>query len=228
MKKNIIVVLCLICMVAAVSCSKDAKEEKFEPDDITAKYFYCMGNFIARNYSQMYPDFDYEAISHGILSAKDNTFMFTDEQVDGIVNEFQSFLEKKSQQQAEINLAKAEEFLKENKKNNDVQETASGLQYTVITQGSGRTPGSKDTVTVDYELSDIDGKVIESTIESGRPASFGLENVIPGFAEGLLLMNEGSTYKLFIHPDLGYGKSGAGSIEPNQVLVFKVTLLKIN
>jgi FKBP-type peptidyl-prolyl cis-trans isomerase len=120
------------------------------------------------------------------------------------------------------------DFLEENKQKPGIITTESGLQYEVITQGDGPKPEATDTVKVHYEGKLIDGTVFDSSYSRGQPIEFSLNGVIPGWTEGLQLMNTGSTYRLFIPSDLGYGSQGAGShIPPNSTLIFEVDLLDI-
>lgn len=118
-----------------------------------------------------------------------------------------------------------EAFLAENAKKQGVSTTASGLQYQILQEGSGRRPSATDSVTVNYKGSLIDGK----EFDSGQGISFPLNGVIPGWTEGLQLMAEGSKYRFFIPSQLAYGESGAARvIPPNAALVFDVDLLKVN
>lgn len=120
-------------------------------------------------------------------------------------------------------------FLSANKNKSGVVTTASGLQYEVLEAGKGPKPQKTDTVTVDYEGKLINGKVFDSSYERGQPASFPLDQVIVGWQEAIPMMNEGSTWMLYIPAKLAYGDSGAGGvIGPNETLVFKVHLIKIN
>ena len=110
-----------------------------------------------------------------------------------------------------------------------VTTTASGLQYEVLTNGTGATPIETDQVTVHYHGTLVDGTVFDSSVERGQPATFPVNGVIPGWVEALQLMNVGSKYKLYIPSDLAYGERGAGgSIGPNETLIFEVELLSIN
>jgi len=131
------------------------------------------------------------------------------------------------EQAAEGNLAEGLAFLEENAKKEGVTTTESGLQYEVITEGTGPKPTESSTVTVHYEGTLIDGTVFDSSYESGEPVSFPLNGVIPGWTEGLQLMPVGSTYMLYLPPSLGYGARGTGPIPGNSVLIFKVELLGI-
>lgn len=115
------------------------------------------------------------------------------------------------------------------KETGKVTTTASGLQYEVLTEGTGAKPSATSSVTVHYKGTLTDGKVFDSSYDRGQPATFPLNRVIPGWTEGLQLMAEGSKYRLTIPPALGYGAAGAGSaIPPNSTLVFEVELIKIN
>lgn len=123
------------------------------------------------------------------------------------------------------NKEKGKAFLLENAKKDTIKTTQSGLQYEVLKEGTGKTPGATDKVTVNYRGSSITGE----EFDSGKDISFPLDQVIPGWTEGLQLMKEGASYRLFIPSDLGYGERGAGSaIQPHQTLIFDVDLVKID
>ena len=120
-------------------------------------------------------------------------------------------------------------FLIENAKKEGVITTSSGLQYEIISNGTGATPSESDKVTVHYHGTLLDGTVFDSSVDRGQPATFPVNGVIPGWVEALQLMNVGSKYKLYIPSDLAYGERGAGgAIGPNATLIFEVELLSIN
>ena len=122
-------------------------------------------------------------------------------------------------------------FLEENKKNNGVIETRSGLQYQYQVRASGnkkKYPTKKDRVTVHYVGTLIDGTEFDSSIKRGRPATFGLNQVISGWTEGLQLMSEGDIVRFFIPSNLGYGSRATDSIPADSTLIFDVELIKIN
>lgn len=121
-----------------------------------------------------------------------------------------------------------EAFLLKNKSKKGVITLPSGLQYEVITQGTGKKPGNNDMVTVDYEGKLLNNQVFDSSYKRGQPAVFPVNGVIPGWTEALQLMNEGSTWILYIPSTLAYGEAGAGGlIGPNETLVFKVHLISV-
>ena len=129
---------------------------------------------------------------------------------------------------AELSKAKNETYLVDNAKNVGVSVTSSGLQWKVLKSGTGRKPRASSMVTVHYTGKLITGKVFDSSV-GGEPASFPLNRVIPGWTEGLQLMQEGEKIELVIPQELGYGESGSGSrIPPFQTLIFEVELIKVH
>lgn len=124
--------------------------------------------------------------------------------------------------------AEGEAFLAENAKKDGVKVTATGLQYEVLSEGTGKQPAKTDTVRVHYTGKLLDGSVFDSSVERGEPAEFGLSQVIPGWTEGLQLMKEGGKFRFYIPADLAYGDHGAGnSIPPQATLIFDVELLAV-
>ncbi len=121
-----------------------------------------------------------------------------------------------------------EKFLAENKTKAGVQVTASGLQYQVVKEGTGSVPAATDEVDVHYTGTLLNGTKFDSSVDRGKPATFPVNGVIKGWTEALLLMKEGSKYKLFIPYDLAYGAMGNQGIEPYSTLVFDVELIKVN
>jgi FKBP-type peptidyl-prolyl cis-trans isomerase len=130
---------------------------------------------------------------------------------------------------AETPLEKGEKFLAENKSKEGVKTTASGLQYKITKEGTGKSPAATDRVLVHYEGKLLDGTVFDSSIKRGEPIAFPLNRVIPGWTEGLQLIKEGGKAILYIPSKLAYGPGGTpgGPIGPNETLIFEVELLKI-
>ena len=128
----------------------------------------------------------------------------------------------------EKSLAAGNAYRAENAKKPGVQTTASGLQYSVVKAGTGRTPAASDTVTVNYRGTLVDGTEFDSSYKRGEPATFPVAGVIPGWTEALQLMKEGAQYQLVIPPELAYGERGAGGvIPPGATLVFDVELISV-
>lgn len=127
--------------------------------------------------------------------------------------------------QSQMNLTAASEFLVQNLRKEGVKSTPSGLQYEVITEKEGPTAKALSRVVVNYKGMLLDGTVFDESREN--PAEFGLQQVIPGWTEGLQLMSVGDKYRLFLHPDLAYGAGSVGKIPPNSLLIFEVELLDI-
>lgn len=156
---------------------------------------------------------------------------FSEEEAQAIMQKFQedqmAKLQSRQQEAGKDNAEKGQAFLNENKGKEGVKTTASGLQYSVKTEGSGKQPKATDIVTVHYEGRLIDGTVFDSSIKRGQPASFALNQVIKGWTEGLQLMKEGGEYTFYIPAELAYGSQGNPSIPPNSVLIFDVQLIKV-
>lgn len=134
---------------------------------------------------------------------------------------------KRMVEQGEKNKVEGPAFLADNKGKPGVQTTASGLQYQIVRAGNGPRPGSEDVVSVQYRGTLLDGTEFDSSYARNQPAEFGLNQVIPGWAEGVALMPVGSKYTFWIPAELGYGESGTGPIPPNATLKFEVELIKI-
>ena len=127
------------------------------------------------------------------------------------------------------NKAEGEAFLAENQNKPGVTTLPSGLQYEVLTEGTGKKPTPRSSVTTHYHGTLINGNVFDSSYQRGQPATFGVNQVIAGWTEALQLMPEGSKWRLYIPSDLAYGKRGAGrDIGPDSALIFDVELLKVN
>jgi FKBP-type peptidyl-prolyl cis-trans isomerase len=135
---------------------------------------------------------------------------------------------KKQQEAAESNAAEGKAFLEKNKSAEGVKTTASGLQYIVVQEGTGKTPGLNDTVKANYTGTLINGTKFDSSVDRGQPAEFPVSGVIKGWTEALQMMKVGGKVKLFIPPELGYGASARPGIPANSVLVFDVELVDVS
>ena len=154
------------------------------------------------------------------------------DEADNLLNSFFTAIEKE-QKAANAEAGRAaksegEKFLSENAKKPGVVVTASGLQYEVLTEGTGRSPKATDVVRCHYHGTLIDGTVFDSSYRRNQPADFGLNQVIAGWTEGVQLMKEGAKYRFYLPYYLAYGEQGAGSsIPPYAALIFDVELLKV-
>jgi FKBP-type peptidyl-prolyl cis-trans isomerase len=170
-------------------------------------------------------EFNYDAFIRGFREAmeKKDTRYTLDEAMEIV----QAAYEAAQVELVEKNRAEGLAFLAKNGARAGVVTTSSGLQYEVITEGSGDTPSIDDMVLVHYRGTLVDGTEFDSTYERGEPVDIPLSMVIPGWSEGLCLMKEGGKAMLYIPPDLAYGERGGGAIGPNAVIIFEVELLKI-
>lgn len=140
----------------------------------------------------------------------------------------QKFFQEKAEAKSKALKSEGEAYLAENAKKEGVKVTSSGLQYLVLTEGTGKSPKATDKVVCHYEGMLTDGTMFDSSVQRGEPATFGLNQVIAGWTEGLQLMKEGGKTRFFIPYNLGYGAQGAGgSIPPYATLIFDVELIEV-
>lgn len=186
---------------------------------------YCVGmsiggSLVEQSLTEISMDTFMEGIEDVFLG---KNLKYTPEQANQII---QQYLQKANQVKFEKNKLDGEQFLAENFKKEGIQTTLSGLQYQVVKEGNGPHPEATSQVTVHYEGTLIDGTVFDSSIKRGTPATFGVNQVIPGWTEALQMMNKGSKYKLFIPQDLAYGANAPrGLIQPYMALIFDVELI---
>lgn len=171
-------------------------------------------------------DLNYELLLQGMKDQTDSTRTpaFTVKEAEEML---QDIFRKRDEEKAQVLKKEGQEFLEKNKQEAGVQVTPSGLQYKVISEGTGAKPLATDKVTVHYKGTLIDGSTFDSSYERGEPATFVLNGVIPGWTEGLQLMSVGSKYMFYIPSELGYGPQQNGMIKPYSTLIFEVELLGI-
>ncbi len=182
---------------------------------------------------------NYEQFNRGLKDAFANanpklTQQQCQEAITTLFESFSSQREAITKKQEEMEKSKytatvqaGEKFLAENKTKSGVKTTASGLQYEVITPGTGAQPKASDQVTVNYKGTLLNGTTFDSSYDRGESATFGLNQVIKGWTEGLQLMQEGAKYRFFIPYNLAYGGRATGSITPFSTLIFEVELIKV-
>jgi FKBP-type peptidyl-prolyl cis-trans isomerase len=207
-----------------------------EPQELKTekeKISYSMGVATGSQLKRQDIDVDADMFAKGLKDAvSGGTLMMTEQEVQETLKKFQQDMVAKqaerNKQLAEKNKKEGEAFLAENKNKEGVKTLPSGLQYKVITDGTGKMPKDTDTVVTHYRGTLIDGTEFDSSHKRGQPATFPVKGVIKGWTEALQLMKEGSKWQLFIPSDLAYGERGAGgSIGPNSTLIFEVELLSI-
>jgi FKBP-type peptidyl-prolyl cis-trans isomerase len=184
-----------------------------------ANYFYYMTDSI---------EIDPVLLAKGMLDAKDGKNTLDEQKAQEYV---MTYMQKRQAEQMKKmygkNIDEGEKFLADNKKRDGVQETASGLQYEVVTMGTGAKPTAVDMVKVHYTGKLLDSTTFDSSVDRGEPVEFGVNQVIQGWQEGLQLMPVGSKFKFYIPYELAYGEQGTGPIPPFSTLVFDVELLDI-
>lgn len=217
-------------LVAVVAVPATAQELETQSDQLS----YTIGMDIGKSLAGQDADLDLDLIIQGLRDVYEgNETLLTEDEAlavrDEFIKERQQAMEQERSQAAETNKAEGEAFLAENSQKDGVQVTDSGLQYTVLEEGDGARPaGPESKVTVHYKGTLIDGTEFDSSYSRGEPATFALNQVIPGWTEGLQMMSEGAKYKFFIPSDLAYGDQGRpGPIGPNSTLIFEVELLEI-
>ncbi len=189
---------------------------------------YAIGLSVASSLKEQNLDqLDPTVLSNAIKDVFENkTPKFTPNEAQDII---QNYLKELSEKQFAKNKEEGEAFLTENGSKTGITTTASGLQFEVVVEGTGKTPSATDVVEVHYHGTLINGNVFDSSIERGTPATFGVNQVIKGWTEALQLMKEGSKYRLYIPQDLAYGAHPhpGGPIEPLMALIFDVELITV-
>lgn len=230
-----------LAVAFAVSCAPKGEKVNVdvelptaaEVDSVSYLIGVNFGSFIkGNNFAESLSDLNMSEIKKGIvdfLEAEGNPYdeAFGDQfeinpnDMGRILN---AYLTKKMDYKKAVNKVKGDEFLAKNKLQENVDTTASGLQYTIVAEGAAEKVGAQDTVWVNYKGSLIDGEVFDE----GDSAKFIANRVIPGFTEGLGLLGEGGKATLYIPANLGYGENGNQRIEPNATLIFDIEVLTVN
>jgi len=230
MTSHLITNLAVATLLAAGVCAQD----KVELKDAKQKASYAIGMDIGSNFKRQDLDVDTKALAAGIADTLAGKPQLTEAEAKLVLNEFRTQLmakmEAKQKTDADKNAKEGETFLAANAKKEGVKTTPSGLQYKVVKagDGKGKTPKATDTVKVHYHGTLTDGSVFDSSIERGEPATFPVNQVIPGWTEVLQLMKEGDKWQVYIPGKLAYGeRSPSPKIGPNSTLIFDVELLSV-
>lgn len=219
--KSIIAGLALLIIAQSSHAQKTVKLEN-ELDSAS----YALAVILANQLKQSKVDtLNYDAMVKGLVDYfEEDSLKFDMETANTI---YRNYVTGLAQKEGIKNLADGQKFLAENARKDGVTTTPSGLQYKVITEGDGPMPALSDQVMVHYTGKLIDGKIFDSSVQRGQPATFGVGGVIQGWTEALQMMKVGSKWELYIPADLAYGERGNRSIPPNSVLVFEVELLAV-
>ena len=227
--------------VSLFSCGNQAQDVKIletELDSVSYAVGLSMSGQLKSNFSEV----NKSILAQGIRNGLDSTNLLID--VKDMQEVLSGYFKKKQQAQMEERQAAAskaaeakfgenkkagEDFLEANKSKKGVKTTESGIQYIVLKEGSGEKPAGPVTkVKVHYHGTNIEGNIFDSSVDRGTPATFGLNQVIKGWTEGVQLMNEGAKYKFFIPQELAYGAQQKGeNIKPFSTLIFEIELLEV-
>jgi len=195
------------------------------------KLSYSIGTDLGKNFKSQGIEVNPAVLADGIKDGMSGaTLKLTDDQMKDVLTKFQKdLMEKRTAEfnkKAEENKVKGEAFLAKNKSKEGVVTLPSGLQYKIVKNGTGAKPGKDDNVTVEYKGTLMSGEVFDSTEKTGKPATFKLSQVIPGWTEALQLMPVGSTWEIYVPANLAYGqRSVGGPIGPNETLIFNIHLI---
>ncbi len=227
MKIRSLVILAVATAFIATSCTQSGitgTKVKSDEDSLAyalgiASYFYYQGDSI---------DINPVLFAKGMIDSKNAKNTLDETTAQGYI---MTYMQKRQADQMKAmygkNIDEGEKFLAENKAREGVTETVSGLQYEVITMGTGEKPAAEQTVKVHYTGTLLDGTKFDSSVDRGEPAEFGVNQVIPGWQEAIQLMPVGSKFKFYIPYELAYGEAGTGPIPPYSTLIFEVELLEI-
>ncbi len=223
----------LLLPVMLVLCTTAAAQQTSLQTD-QQKYGYAVGTRIAAQlmaqFSQDGSGIDMQALAAGISDVVNGgSRLMTDEEAFQIIENRQAAAQQEAAVRAEAVAMAGAEWRAENRKQEGVSQTESGLQYSVITSGedSAPSPGPDDTVVVHYRGTFLDGTEFDSSYSRGVPATFSLNGIIPGWQEALQLMRAGDKWNVVIPPELAYGPRGSGAIGPNETLLFEIELLEV-
>lgn len=229
MKIKLVTAAVMGLMMTTAMAATDATSLSTDTDKLS----YSIGADLGKNFKTQGIDINPAALAKGMQDGMGTApLALTEQQMKDVLNKFQKDLMAKRtsefNKKADENKTKGEAFLAENKSKPGVVVLPSGLQYKVIEAGTGSKPAKTDTVTVEYTGTLINGTVFDSTDKAGKPATFQVSQVIPGWTEALQLMPAGSTWEVYVPAGLAYGpRSVGGPIGPNEALVFKIHLISV-
>jgi FKBP-type peptidyl-prolyl cis-trans isomerase FklB len=216
----------------ALLAGQASAEEKKVLQTAKEKQSYSMGADIGARLKAQSIEVEADAFVQGMKDTLSGAKkLLTDDEIretlTALQKELREKMEEKNKALGEKNKKEGEAFLAENKKKEGVKSLPSGLQYKVMKEGTGKAPKADDTVVCNYRGTLIDGTEFDSSYKRGEPATFPLNQIIPGWTEALQLMKEGAKWQLFIPATLAYGEQSTGIIGPNSVLIFEIELISV-
>ncbi|WP_199744160.1 FKBP-type peptidyl-prolyl cis-trans isomerase [Legionella sp. km772] len=229
MKIKLVAAAVMGLMMTTAMAATDATSLSTDTDKLS----YSIGADLGKNFKTQGIDINPAALAKGMQDGMGTgPLALTEQQMKDVLNKFQKDLMAKRtadfNKKADENKTKGEAFLAANKSKPGVVVLPSGLQYKIIENGTGTKPGKDDTVTVEYTGTLTNGTVFDSTDKAGKPATFQVSQVIPGWTEALQLMPAGSTWEVYVPSNLAYGpRSVGGPIGPNEALIFKIHLISV-
>lgn len=222
--------LAILALIFSSIISSGAMADEMKITSEKQRLSYALGVQLGGSLKQQgITEIDAKVLARGINDIlSGHKLRVSTEDMQAALSAYQKKIAEKHAASAKTAEKEGDKFRKENKKKKGVTELKNGIQYEVLKEGKGKKPKATDTVTVHYHGSLISGKVFDSSVKRGTPATFPLKNVIKGWQEIVPLMPMGSKWKVVIPPKLAYGKTGAGaSIGPNETLIFEIELLEI-
>ncbi len=221
------ILMSAVVLLASCGGGKPNYNVSLKNDTDSASYYfgYFNGKQLA---AQGLDNINTDAVAKGWQDAlKEVELAESEEQVGTFMQKYFMAAQTRANEKA---IKAGQEFLEENKKKQGIVTLPSGVQYKIIKEGTGAKPSKEDMVDVVYHGTLTNGTVFDSSKERGDTATFGVGQVVPGFSEALTLMNEGSTWEVYIPAELGYGANvrPGGPIPPNSVLIFEIDMIKVN
>ncbi len=234
MKSLMKTILCAALITFILGCQNTKQQaDTSEPETDKEKISYAIGVNMAQSIKDISDEIDLSMLQKGMTDKlREKELLVSNEEAQSLLMAFTEKLRIREQEEytklAQKNLEAGQAFLDENKTKEGIITTESGLQYKILKEGEGKSPGESDRIKVHYKGTKLDGTVFDSSYDRGQPAAFQADQVIKGWTEGLQLMKEGGKYRLFIPGDLAYGQRGrTPQIGPNELLIFEVELLEV-